>query len=103
SSSAETAERQSPEHQLNVRSLWDMTEDLSLDTTLYYVSSLPAFHVADYWRLDMRLGWRISDQLRFSLVGQNLLDNAHREFSSASSLNATEVNRSLYGQFTWHF
>lgn len=100
---AESAEEQSPQHQFNVRSMWDITNDLSLDTMLYYVSSLPAYQVPDYWRLDTRLGWKINRQLQFSLVAQNMLDSVHREFGAPSDVNSIEVGRSIYGKLTWRF
>src|SRR5205085_2887769 len=100
-SNVENAERQSPNHQFNLRSNWDVTHDTSLDTTLYYVSSLSDFHVKGYWRLDMRWGWRIIDGLQFTLVGQDLLAGAHREFSSPTTVGATYIKPSVYGNLTW--
>ena len=49
----------------------------------------------------MRLGWRITDGLEFDLVGQDLLDNSHREFTLPSTnpgVVATDINRSFYGK-----
>lgn len=99
----ETAEGQSPHHQVNLRSQWDITKNTSFDTMLYYVDSLSAYQTDDYWRLDLRWGWRIMKGLEFNLVGQNLLDDAHREFSSPTSVSATEIRRSIYGRFVWRF
>ncbi len=99
----ETAEHQSPENQVNVRSYWNITPDWSLDTGIYYVDELEAGNVGDYVRLDMNLGYKINENLRFNLTGQNLLDNAHREFGSPGSLNAAEIPRSVFGKLTWKF
>lgn len=100
----EATEEESPEHQFNVRSQWDMTDELRLDSVFYYVSSLGGNQfVNDYTRFDMSLGWRINDQLQFNLVGQNLFDDAHREFLSPASLNAVEIRRSIYGNIVWRF
>ncbi len=99
----ESPEGKSPQQQFNLRTLWNITDDTSFDTTLYYVDSLPWFHVKDFWRLDMRYGWRISDQLELSLAAQNILDEAHQEFGEANSYNTTEIGRSLYGKVTWKF
>lgn len=98
---AEAAESMSPRHQFNIRSLWDVTENTTLDSTLYYVSSLSASRVNDYWRLDVRWGWQVTDGVELALVGQNLLDDAHQEF--IGSTNITEIERSIYGKVTWHF
>jgi len=38
-----------------------------------------------------------------SLVGHNLCNNHHLEFSAFGSPIATEVRRSWYGMLTWKF
>lgn len=103
--SAKQAEDQSPQHQANLRSQWDVSKDVTFDTMLYYNSGLDAFGVKDRVRLDMRLGWKLTDGLQFSLVGQDLLDASKHEFGSPTDnqLFATEINRSVYGNFTWRF
>jgi len=98
---SEAAEKQSPQQQFNLRSQWDIDERLALDTTLYYVAPLPGYQVNAYWRLDARLGWRLTDQLQFDLVGQNLLMDSHREFGAPTDVNATRIGRSVYGRLTW--
>lgn len=100
---SEVAEQQSPNHQLNLRSQWNINESVMLDTMLYYTDSLPNYQVSNYWRLDMRLGWQIEDGIEFSLVGQNLLDPTHREFGSVPEAMAAEIERSIYGNVTWRF
>ncbi len=97
------ADTQSPTQQFNLSSRWDLPHDTSLDTTLYYVASLPAFDVKAYWRLDARYSWRIMNGLQFNLVGQNLLQAEHREFSSPTDANAGEIPRSIFGNLTWRY
>ena len=99
----ETAEGLTPHHQANARASWNITEDVSLDTSVYYVDQLSQSDVDDYVRLDLNLGWRIDDGVRFNLIGQNLLEESHREFSSENALNAAEVERSVFGKLTWEF
>jgi iron complex outermembrane receptor protein len=104
-SASGTTEQQSPQNQLNLRALWDVTKKVSFDTTLYYVSELEAFDVDSYTRLDMHLGWHATKDIELNLVGQNLLDDAHQEFTSPTDGHnfATEIRRSIYGNITWHF
>jgi iron complex outermembrane receptor protein len=105
-SGSRTTERQSPKNQFNIHAFWDVTDKLSFDTSVYYVSSLPAYQVSEYTRLDMHIGYRIADGVELNLVGQNLLDNAHREFLSPTANNdgfPVEINRSIYGNITWRF
>jgi iron complex outermembrane receptor protein len=103
--SSEEIERQSPENQFNVRALWDITRNLAWDTTVYYVSELADYNIDSYVRVDMRLGWRIKEGLEFNLVGQNLFDNTHQEFTSPIDPHsfATQINRSIYGNIIWRF
>lgn len=99
--SSEAAERLSPQNQFNLRAQWDITDSVAFDTTLHYVDSLPGYRIDPYWRLDARLGWRVTDGLQFEVVGQNLFDDANREFGSATDVGATEIQRSVYGRLTW--
>ena len=101
----EAGEGQSPQQQFNARSEWNIRDDLSFDTIVYYVDSLPNFDVKHYWRLDMNLGWKIVDGFQFNLVGQNLFSSSHSEFTSpADPFNPpTRIEPSVYGKFTWRF
>jgi len=92
---SEIGEGQSPQHQANIRAQWDISDKLAFDTTLYYVSELPALGVDAYWRADTRFGWHVMDGLELELVGQNLFDDAHPEFGT------TEIERSVYARATW--
>jgi iron complex outermembrane receptor protein len=98
---SESGEGQSPEQQFNIRAQWDVTDKLAVDTTLYYVDELPAFDIPSYWQLDTRIGWHVTDGILLELVGQNLLDDAHREFGGADNPGSTEIERSIYARMTW--
>ncbi len=101
----EVAERQSPHHQFNMRAHWNMTDNLSLDTMLYYVDDLPDFRIEEYWRLDMGLGWQLSDGMQLRLVGQNLLAGTHREFTAIDDpfTPPAKIGHAFYGKLTWMF
>lgn len=98
---SEAGEGQSPQNQLSLRAQWDVTDTLAFDTTVHYTDSLPGFSIAPYWQVDARLGWRMLESLTLELVGQNLLDETHREFGSVTDVSTTEVPRSFYGRLTW--
>lgn len=107
-----------PEHQLSLRSSWDLTPTLEVDVGVYYVSSLSPtgsdflvfgdYGIDDYVRTDARIGWQISPEVELSIVGQNLLQDTHQEFST-SPLNVggfsenTEINRSVSAKLTVRF
>ncbi|MCK6417732.1 MAG: TonB-dependent receptor [Alphaproteobacteria bacterium] len=99
----ETAEGLSPHHQASLRASWNIRRDLTLDGSIYYVDQLHENDVDDYTRLDLNLGWQIEEGLRFNVTGQNLMDQSHREFSSPTSINASEIERSVFGKITWEF
>jgi iron complex outermembrane recepter protein len=99
----ESAEDLNPVHQVGLRSSWNINENWTLDTAVSYVDQLPAADVGDYVRLDVNLGWQINENLRFNLVGQNLVDGSHRELGAANDINAAEIERSIFGKFVWKF
>lgn len=96
-------EGQTPHQQASLRAFWSINSDWSVNTAAYYTGAMKADNVDSYVRLDVNLGWRITDNVQFNLIGQNLLDDAHREFGDDAALNAAEVNRSVFGKITWNF
>jgi hypothetical protein len=44
----------------------------------------------------LRLGFRLTDAVQLDVVGQNLLDDRHREFASA-----VEIERSAFVRLSW--
>ncbi len=77
---------------------------MEFDTSLSYVSRLAELRVPRYTRLDSRVGWRATESLEISVVGQNLLDPRRFEFGSAGQgVNATQVKRGVYAKFIWRF
>jgi len=93
-----------PEQQVYLQSRFDLTRDLDFDVMLRYVDPLPSLGVDDYTTADVRLAWRPRDNLEVAVVGQNLLDAHHGEFSP-SFLNTlpAEAQRGVYGELTWRF
>lgn len=101
--SQEQEEGDAPVHQASLQSSWDINKAVSLDTKLYYVDDLPRYDVDDYVRLDLSLNWQVSDNIRFNIVGQNLVEDEHREFADETSINAAEIERSVLGKVVWEF
>ncbi len=102
---AEFAERESPHHQLALRSAMNFPRHIQLDTIFRYVDSLPGFNVPSYITIDLRLAWQPSPNWEVSLVGQNLLEDGHREFGDVATVrqSASEVPRGFYGKLTCRF
>ena len=97
------AEKQSPEHEFNVRSYLNLGRGFSFDNSLYFVSSLPYFQVPSYARLDSRFAWHTGESFEASVVGQNLLGPRHFEFGNNNQLIVTQPERAVFGKITWTF
>ena len=97
-------EGSSPRHQLQLRSSMTLPRGFAWDTSVYFVDRLAAEQVPSYTRLDTQLIWRSTQRLEWSLVGQNLLQNLHVESNDiATSVQPSQVKRSVYAKFTWTF
>jgi len=88
-------EGSSPQHQGQIRSYLDLPWNLEFDGALYVVGPLPSQDVPAYERLDLRFGWRPTDNIEISLSGQNLTHARHPEFGGLDVV-PSEVPRSVY-------
>jgi len=101
---SESAEGESPHQQVSLRSSMDMMQDLALDCWVRYMDDLPSQNMDSYITLDVRLGWKVRENVELSVVGQNLLDDRHPEYEPEFvDTIPTEVQRSVYGKVTWQF
>jgi iron complex outermembrane receptor protein len=101
-----------PRHRVSLRSGFALRDNLDLDVWLRYVDELKTLsttspsglvQIDDYFTLDIRLGWQPRQDLEFSLVGTNLIEDKHLEFVSEINSFPTQVERGLYGQVKWFF
>jgi iron complex outermembrane receptor protein len=98
------ADKSSPAHQAQIRSYFDLCEDLELDTAVYYVGKVPGFDIDSYFRLDVGLTWRPRPDLEFAVWGQNLLEARHFENASIANTDApSQIERGVYGRVTLRF
>lgn len=96
-------EGKSPKNQFNIRSHLKLPHNIEFDNTLYYVDNLSTINIPTYIRFDTRIAWKPIDKIELSLVGQNLLDDHHKEFTEIPVLEQTEVGRSVYGKISIRF
>lgn len=82
-----------------LRSSLDLTSAVTFDTTLRGVRELPDPHVPGYVELDARLGWILNPRFSLAVVGNNLLNEQHQEFTEPS----TFVRREFFLQASWKF
>ncbi|HEX7679932.1 MAG TPA: TonB-dependent receptor, partial [Thermoanaerobaculia bacterium] len=93
-----------PVNQFQLRSSLSVTPTLELDSAAYYVSALTSQGLPGDTRVDTRLAWQATPRCELSLVGQNLLNGFHREFSGpADAAASAPVSRNVYGKVTWRF
>jgi len=92
-----------PKNQFNVRSTYLFPDDIQMTNSLYYVSGLAQASVPGYYRFDTKLSHELMRGVEVSLVGQNLLQPQHKEFSGFLYQNTTEVGRSIYANITVRF
>lgn len=83
----------------SLRSSYDVSPVVKIDSTLRHVSKLKGSDVPAYTALDVRIAWEITPHVEVSLVGQNLLDSSHPEFGSRPG--RSEYERALYGKLMW--
>ncbi len=93
----------SPKHQFNVRSNYIFPHNIEMSNALYYVDELTGVSIPGYYRFDTRLSYPVTDNIELSLVGQNLLDDRHQEFTPFQYRSATEIGRSVYGSASIKF
>lgn len=103
-------EKSDPRHQFVIRSLFDLPADFEFDAALYYVDGLEGItpvlqsdNVREYFRLDLRLGWKPLDWLELAFVGQNLADARHAEFYDVQGNQSSQVPRSGYAKVVVSF
>jgi iron complex outermembrane receptor protein len=94
-----STEGSSPNHQVVLESLINLPHQVEFDQIFRSVSALPAQHVASYGTVDLRLSWQPEQRVEFSLVGRNLAQDRHAEFSGDPGA-VIEVKRSGYGKVT---
>jgi len=90
-------EQGSPRHLAQLRSYFDLSDDLELNAVLYHVDEVPFSGSDAYTRFDLGLGWQATPSLRLDLWGKNLLDDKHAEASGA------RVPRTIFALATFEF
>jgi len=90
-------EKGSPQHLAQLRSFYDLSDNLELNAALYHVDEVPFAGVDAYTRMDVGLSWQASPSLRLDLWGKNLLEANHQEASGA------QVPRTIFAMATFEF
>lgn len=98
-----------PKHQTVLRSSHDLGAKFTTDVQLRRVGAFEARSsflwepIPAYTAVDLRLTYRPAASLEIAVVGQNLLDDQHREQGMTIYAINSEVPRRLFGKITWRF
>ena len=87
-----------PTNSATLRSSMNISDDVTFDADLRYVGTLPKPRVPSYVELNASIGWNLSDSVRLSLSGFNLLHAKHQEFPAP---DANAVPRSFAAGLQW--
>jgi iron complex outermembrane receptor protein len=91
-----------PAYQWQLRSAMNLTDRHDFDVIVRSVGKLPSPAVPAYTAVDARLGWRASRDVELSLTLQNLFDEKHPEFGSATGQNPrSEYERGVFLKLLW--
>ncbi len=91
-------------NQLSLQSRHDFNDRVALDLWLRYVDEVEFYDIDDYWSLNLRLAYRLSDALEFALVGTDLLDGSHQEYETeVRDLVPVEIERAVRAEFRFRF
>lgn len=88
-----------PDYQLMLRSQLDVTDRLEFDVRLRAVDELRDTDA--YVEADVRFGYRLTDQVQLSVLGQNLIEDQHVETGDATRRRA--FGRSIYARLSMGF
>ena len=86
-----------PEHQFNLRSYYDLAENVEFDAAVYVSEDFgSAYEIAERWRLDARLGWRPRPDLDVYVGAQQINDDVVSEYDQFDNRR-----RQFYAGLRW--
>ncbi len=102
-------EDSTPNNIVSLRSSVNLPKGFTADTFIQYVESFdaktsPTMKIDQFVTLDVRLGWRASAELELAIVGQNLIEDGHAEWTQdafSPETDLAEVPRGVYAQITY--
>ena len=93
-----------PKHQFTLRSQLELHRNVELDAFFRYINKLPGIDVASYKALDIRLAWKPISNVELSVIGQNLLQSHHQEFTpEVIQTMPVQIQRGVFGKLTVRF
>ncbi len=105
------ASSSAPKHQISVSSFTKFADNLEMNIWFRYIdqssgislNKMSDVDIDSYFTIDANLIWRPLQDIELSIVGQNLLEDAHPEYVQEIYSVDTKIERSLYGKVTCRF
>ncbi|WP_240143521.1 TonB-dependent receptor [Nitrosomonas sp. JL21] len=98
------ASKITPQHQISMRSNYDLSERLQFNLWLRYVSSVDLYRIPGYVTMDAKLIFKPTKNTELFLVGQNLFSQNHHEFvSDFIPTVQAYIPRGIYAGAQWRF
>lgn len=92
-----------PHHQWEVRSNFDLTRTVQIDTAFYYYAAMLQTGIPQHLRGDLRIGWRPKPKVELSIGVQDAFEAYHVEYESTRFNQFAEIPRNFYGKVIWRF
>jgi len=90
-----------PENSIQFRSLCNIKKNMEIDLFYTFIDEVQL--AESYSRLDLRLGYKISPNLKLSVLGSNLTDDHHIEFGRDALKSLTTVDRAITAKIDFVF
>lgn len=92
------ANKANPQHQLSVRSHYDLSDKLEVNLWLRYTSDISIYRIPGFVTMDAKILYKPAKNIELFVVGQNLFSQQHKEFQSDFFPAAQAfVPRGVYG------
>ena len=99
-----SAAKVTPQHQISLRSNYDLSSKIQFNIWLRYVSSVDFYNIPGYITMDTKFSFKPVKNVELFLVGQNLLKQNHREtVSDFIPSVAAYIPRGIYVGAQWRF
>ncbi|ETR70373.1 MAG: iron complex outermembrane recepter protein [Candidatus Magnetoglobus multicellularis str. Araruama] len=86
------SEGNNPRNMVTCHSKMDIFDNFQFDIALKYVEALSEYEIPTYIKTDMRLNYKLSENIQCQLIAQNIQDPAHPEYLPF------EIKRTLFGK-----
>ena len=102
-------ENSTPEHQVSLRSITHLTDNMDLSLWYRYMDEVPISNprtgkaIPAYHTLDLNYSWDVIKMINVSLAAKNLLEPSHLEFAAESFGTPIEIERSVHAQLKIKF